>query len=314
MMKKTILSALLILTLQTAALFGQSGEMISRDVDIGKGISLHVVEQGEGEPLIFIHGVTNDFRTYQRQVLAFAASGYRAICYSRRYNHGNDNALQANHSAIVEAEDLDRLLTALKIEKAHLMGHSYGAYTALMFALKHPDRIATVTLAEPPLIPWLDSIEGENAEAAKTYRKDHLSRFVSRVRAGFDEDDEDKVLRAFFDYFVGEGAVDRLPERVVEGRRQNLKELKALVYSKNMFPSVKREDVSKLKVPVLILSGARTHGVAKFTDDELERLLPEATSRRVIFENATHMMWLEEPVRSRNTVLQFIREMGGSGN
>lgn len=307
---KTLLSALFILTLQTATSFGQSREMVRRDVDIGDGISLHVVEQGEGEPLIFIHGVTNSFLTYQRQVSAFAFRGYRAICYSRRYNHPNDNAFQPNHSAVVEADDLGRLLTALKIEKAHLMGHSYGAYTALMFALKHPERTATVTLAEPPLIPWLDSIEGEKAEAAKAFRDDHLTRFVGRVRAAFDENDEDQVLRAFFDYMVGKGSIERLPARVVEGRRQNLKELKALVYSNDMFPSVKREDVSKLNVPVLILSGARTHGVAKYTDDELERLLPEATSRRVIFENATHMMWLEEPVRSRNTVLHFIREMG----
>lgn len=78
-----------------------------------------------------------------------------------------------------------------------------------------------------------------------------------------------------------------------------------------LFPSVKRDDVSKLKVPVLILSGARTRGVAKYTDDEFERLLPKATSRRVVFEDATHMMWLEEPVRSRDTVLRFIRDMGG---
>lgn len=311
MRTKKILSPLLILTLQTAASFGQRGEMIERDVDIGKGISLHVVEQGEGEPLVFIHGVTNSYLTYQRQVSAFASRGYRAICYSRRYNHPNNNAPQPNHSAIVEAEDLGRLLTALKIKKAHLMGHSYGAYTALMFALKYPERIATVTLAEPPLVPWIASIKGENAEAAKAHRDDHLARFVGRVRAAFDEGDEEKVLRAFFDYFVGEGAVDRLPQRVVEGRRRNLKELKALVSSKDMFPIVKHEDVSKLKVPVLILSGARTHGIAKYTDDELERLLPKATSRRVTFENATHMMWLEEPVRSRNTVLQFIREMGG---
>ena len=55
-MIKNLLSAVLILTLQTAASFGQSGEMIRRDVDIDEGISLHVVEQGEGEPLIFIHG------------------------------------------------------------------------------------------------------------------------------------------------------------------------------------------------------------------------------------------------------------------
>ena len=188
---------LLILTLQTAASYGQT--MIRRDVGIGGGISLHVVEQGEGEgePVIFIHGVCNNFYSYQRQVPVFASRGFRAISYSRRYNAPNDNALQPNHSAIVEAEDLGRLLTALRIEKAHLMGHSYGACTALVFALKHP---------------------------------------------------------------------------------------------------------------VLILSGGRTHGVAQYTDDELERLLPKATTRRLTFENATHMMWVEEPARSREAMLGFIRE------
>ena len=70
---------------------------------------------------------------WEKQVTAFAAEGFRALAYSRRYNYPNTNQLQPNHSASVEADDLAKLLSKLSIPKAHIIGHSYGAYTALLF-------------------------------------------------------------------------------------------------------------------------------------------------------------------------------------
>ena len=67
------------------------------------------------------------------------------------------------------------------------------------------------------------------------------------------------------------------------------------------------DDVKQLSMPVLLMSGSRTTGVAQYTDDELERLLPESTTERVTFD-ATHMMWQQRPVECRNSVLRFIRE------
>ena len=51
------------------------------------------------------------------------------------------------------------------------MGFSYGGYTALMLALKHPELVQTLTLAEPPLATWLNDLPGDQAEKAKAHQK-----------------------------------------------------------------------------------------------------------------------------------------------
>lgn len=271
-------------------------------------ISLHVIESGEGEPVIFIHGATADAAVWERQIAAFAAEQFRAIAYSRRYNYPNKNEPQPNHSAVVEARDLERLLTELKIERAHVIGHSYGAYTALFLALIHPERIKTVTLAEPPLVPWLDSLPGKNAEAAKAQHKKMHADLIRPAQAAFASGDDEMALRKFLDYLSGSDALDRLPESVVARCRRNLPELKAIMTSDDPYPAVDREEIRKLEVPVLMLSGSKSRSTARFTDDEFERLLPKKTCRRVILEGATHIMWMEQPTKSRDAVLGFIRE------
>ena len=153
-MMKSCLIVLSMILVQTVVASGQDAQIKGRDVDIGEGIKLHVIERGEGEAIIFIHGLTGDWFSWHRQVPAFAKEGFRAIGYSRRYNHPNKNKAKPGHSAIREAADLERLMAKLGVRKVHLVGHSYGAYTALMFALKHPGRVKTLALAEPPIVPW----------------------------------------------------------------------------------------------------------------------------------------------------------------
>src|SRR4029077_18012727 len=89
---------------------------------------------------------------------------YRVVAYSRRYNYPNARSVPAaNHSALVEADDLANLLKALGASPAHVVGHSYGAYTALILALKHPELVRSLVLAEPPLLRWLPSLPGGKA-------------------------------------------------------------------------------------------------------------------------------------------------------
>jgi len=114
------------------------------------GVRLHYRIDGTGAPLILIHGSIVDYRYWQEQVPVLSRH-FQVITYSRRYNYPNDNKLEPNHSAIVEAGDLLGLMNALKIEKANILGHSYGGYTALWFATDHPERVKKLILAEPPL-------------------------------------------------------------------------------------------------------------------------------------------------------------------
>lgn len=131
------------------------------------GVELHYLEIGSGMPVVLIHGGLGDYREWNPQIERIS-SHYRVIAYSRRYNYPNNNAeVPPDHSAIVEARDLAALLDALKLERVHIVGYSYSALTALFFATEHPQRVCSVTLAEPPILGWLPEIPGGQAELDK---------------------------------------------------------------------------------------------------------------------------------------------------
>ena len=112
--------------------YGQG--LTPKKVSIANDVTLHYVEQGDGEPIVFVHGLLDEYSTWLQQLQGFAGEGYRAIAYSRRHNYPNKNRIRPNHSASLEADDLSALVHELDVEKVHVVGHSYGAYTALFFA------------------------------------------------------------------------------------------------------------------------------------------------------------------------------------
>src|SRR4051812_39742070 len=112
-----------------------------------RGVELHYVERGSGVPVVFVHGSVDDYRAFAPQLEPLSRH-YRVISYSRRYNFPNAPGVSpGNHSALVEAADLAALLRALGAVPAHVVGHSYGAYTALILAMKHPELVRSLVLA-----------------------------------------------------------------------------------------------------------------------------------------------------------------------
>ncbi len=109
-----------------------------RRVVVSGGIELHYVERGTGVPVVFVHGSLSDGGYWNDQLGPFVASGYRAIAYSRRFNPPNTNIPQPGYSAATDADDLAALIEKLQLGKVHVIGHSYGALTALFLAVKHP--------------------------------------------------------------------------------------------------------------------------------------------------------------------------------
>src|SRR5215210_4932797 len=124
--------------------------MAKKSVQLAKirvrGVELHYIEEGRGEPLILLHGGQGDYRSWEPQIKAFSRQ-YRVISYSRRYHYPNSNPLIAeNHSAYVEADDLAAFVRKLKLRRVHLVGTSIGAFTALMLAVKHPEMVRSLVL------------------------------------------------------------------------------------------------------------------------------------------------------------------------
>ena len=96
-------------------------------IDInGYGIEYH--EQGNGEPLVLVHGSASDARTWNPQRDAFAER-HRVITYSRRYHWPNEPIPEGrDYSMNEQVDDLQELLRSLDIAPTHLIGHSYGAF------------------------------------------------------------------------------------------------------------------------------------------------------------------------------------------
>src|SRR5437879_8615559 len=106
-----------------------------RKVTVGNGVELHYAERGSGIPVVFVHGSLSEGGFWNEQVAYFAAHGYRAIAYSRRYNPPNTTKPQQGYSADVAADDLAGLLGALHLGLVSVVGHSYGAVKGLCVGL-----------------------------------------------------------------------------------------------------------------------------------------------------------------------------------
>jgi pimeloyl-ACP methyl ester carboxylesterase len=277
-----------------AAAAGQTGEPPEpRKAAVAPGVELHYVERGKGVAIVFVHGSLGDYSAWDGQVGGFAEL-YRTIAYSRRYNYPNANKPRPNYSAIVDSEDLASLIKKLNLGKVHLIGHSYGGYAALFLAVKHPELVRTLTLAEPPLV-----FAGDPVDDAK-------KRLLLRARAAFAKGDPEDAVRTIVNS-SREGTYDQIPEPFRKQLQRNAPELGALLKSSNMYPRLDRNSVRKLKVPTLLLSGEKSPSSHKTIDAELERLLPENKRQRVVIPSADHGMWFQQPEACRKAVLDFLR-------
>jgi pimeloyl-ACP methyl ester carboxylesterase len=265
------------------------------------GVELHYVDRGQGDPIVFVHGGLVDYREWDPAAKQLE-NEYRTITYSRRYNFPNDNPLSApDHSAIIEAADLAALNRHLHLGAMHLVGVSYGAYTALELVLREPQMVRTLTLVEPPLIRWLPDLPG----GAALFDEFYGGMWQASGRA-FERGDPLGALRISLNFFVGPGALDKIPAEFRSALLANIREWHALTTSRDAFPPISREQIHNLQVPVLMLSGGKTYPMLRLIDDELERQLQNG--RRQIVPDGSHDVCSEQPSVCASAIRGFLSQ------
>jgi pimeloyl-ACP methyl ester carboxylesterase len=111
------------------------------------GTRLYYEEAGHGTPVIFVHEYAGDYRTWEMQ-MRFFSRAHRCITYSQRgYPPSDVPSDAAKYSQDIARDDVVALMDALKIERAHVVGHSMGAYTALHVGINAPTRCTSVVAA-----------------------------------------------------------------------------------------------------------------------------------------------------------------------
>jgi pimeloyl-ACP methyl ester carboxylesterase len=114
-------------------------------------IQLHYVEQGQGEPLILLHGNGESCDYFVHQIPRFAKD-YRVIAIDTR-GHGQSPRGEKPFTIVQFAEDLRDFMDQNAIGKAILLGFSDGGNIALTFALKYPERIDKMIVDGANLFP-----------------------------------------------------------------------------------------------------------------------------------------------------------------
>ena len=114
-------------------------------------IQLHYIEQGQGQPLILLHGNGEDGSYFEHQISAFSEK-YRVIAIDTR-GHGKSPRGEKPFTIKQFAEDLHDFMDEKGIKKATLLGFSDGGNIALTFALKYPERVEKLILNGANLFP-----------------------------------------------------------------------------------------------------------------------------------------------------------------
>ena len=114
-------------------------------------IQLHYTEQGQGQPLILLHGNGESCEYFEHQI-PFFARDYRVIAIDTRW-HGQSPRGKKPFTIKQFAEDLHDFMYEHAIGKALLLGFSDGGNIALTFALKYPERVEKMVLNGANLFP-----------------------------------------------------------------------------------------------------------------------------------------------------------------
>lgn len=252
-------------------------------------------EHPERFPLLLIAGLGFGAWSWYRQIPAFARE-FTTIAFDNR-GAGQSDKPDAEYSITMMADDAAGLLRALKIERAHVLGHSMGGYIAQELALNHPQLVASLVLVST-------SFGGKNAVLMSA---ETAVQMLSELEA----DDPEAALRKglrlrFSDRFIAEHP--DLVNEFLALRRAHLPPRAAWL---RQFAACRAFDaesrLSSLGVPTLILTG----------DDD--PIVPAENSRRLaarisgsrlrVFPSARHLVFIEQAEEFNHLVIEFLKAM-----
>jgi len=247
-----------------------------------------------GTPVVFVHGSLGDFSDWDAQVAAFATT-HRVLVYSRRYHPPNPQQNDdQTYSPMLHAEDLAALLLQLDLAPAHIVGSSYGAYTALVLALEHPELVRSVVLGEPPIMPLLNHTPEDDA-----LRRAYFANVLDPARAAFARRDSAGGLRAFL---RGEGLAAAAGANLLTYAFELRHEM--LANREQYMAPLKCRDLGALHTGVLLVSGDRSAPVFHAINAELARCLQNDST--VTIPNAGHAMQSSNPAYYNQVVLRYL--------
>jgi non-heme chloroperoxidase len=274
-----------------------------RAVSIGEGLQLNVVETGAGEPIVLVHGLPSCAADWAALPEALARRGYRVIAYDRvGYGHSSRaEDVRGRYTLASNAADLQALLDALQLERATLVGWSYGGGVVQTLATREKGRVAHVVLvasvgpAQPqqgfdPLNLLLTLPVGAEAVLDWIASVPPLAQWMTRAN----------VVEAF-------AGTDAVPDGWTEYTRAMLSMPRTtrsfvLEWQREGYAQLRPEVITQ---PTLIFQGERDPSVPPAVAEDLRWRIPNA--ELVTVPGAGHMLPVTHPELLAEHIDEFVR-------
>lgn len=265
------------------------------------GDSIHYIDIGRGDPVVFVHGSLGDYRIWESQMDEFAKN-YRVIAYSRRFAYPNNQMVNdsSDYTVIAHSKDLAEFLKILNLGPVHLVGHSYGGFTALKTTMDHPELVSSLTLGEAPVMSLLQYVSGGDILA-----NNFIKYAAIPATKAFKHNDSEKAVSVFLAAVMDDSLYfSKLPQKNREMMMANITGIKGVLSIQNAFPPVTCDDLRKIKTPVLLVGGDKSPLFLTSIENELNRCL--INKEKATLLNTSHGLEYESPSEFNKVVLGFI--------
>ena len=262
-----------------------------------QGGKLYYEEAGKGYPIVFAHEFGGDCRSWEGQMRRFSRD-YRCIAFNAvGYPPSDVPDDEALYDYLHQVENIAAVMRHLGLAKAHIVGLSMGAYSALHFGLRHPAMASALVVAGCGSgAPREHQVrfKAESEAMAARLERDGMARVApdlaaSPTRVPF----QNKDPRGFAEFSK------YLSEHSGKGSAKTLRRFQAPRPSLWDF----EREFAALAVPVLLLLGDEDEPCLD-TNVFLKRAIP--TAGLVVVPNTGHLVNLEEPDLFNDAVASFL--------
>jgi non-heme chloroperoxidase len=261
-------------------------------IHVATGPRLHYAEQGDrrGEAIVFLHGWPDSWFSFSR-VLPLLPRHYRVLAVDHR-GFGDSDRPVSGYSIPDLASDVVAFLDALGIERATLVGHSFGSFVARRITIAHPDRVtglAVIGTGVPASNPVTQEVQAALRELPDPIPVEFARDFQASTAFR-------PLPPDFFERIVAESL--KLPPRLWRLTFDRLLEYDDA------------DGLARVTAPTLLLWGDRDALFSRADQDRFLTALPAATLK--IYEETGHCPNWEQPEQVAADISEFLQRRGHS--
>ncbi|MDQ3550186.1 MAG: alpha/beta fold hydrolase [Bacteroidota bacterium] len=238
------------------------------------------LEEGEGEPLVLLHGLFGALSNF-RDLIEYFRKHYKVVVpllplFELDILHTTVGGL---------AKFVHKFIEARGYENVHLLGNSLGGHVGMVHVLKHPERIKSLILTG-------SSGLFENG-MGDTYPRRGDYEYIKK-----------KTELTFYDPKM---ATDELVNEVFEITRNRLKVIKIIALAKSAIRNNLGEELNNIKQPTLLVWGNNDTITPPFVAREFQRLIPNSELHFV--DKCGHAPMMEQPAEFNIILHKFLKKL-----